>query len=54
MANIKLLKESVIISLTSIKSHLLRAILTVLIIAFGNMSLVGILTPIDAVEYFLE
>ena len=54
MANIKLIKENIIISLVSIKSHLLRTILTVLIIAFGIMALVGILTAIDAVEYFLN
>ncbi len=54
MANIKLIKENIVISLVSIKSHLLRTILTVLIIAFGIMALVGILTAIDAVEYFLN
>ncbi len=54
MANIKLIKENVLISLISIKSHLLRTILTVMIIAFGIMALVGILTAIDAVEYFLN
>ncbi len=54
MANPKLLKENLRISFLSIKSHLLRTILTVLIIAFGIMALVGILTAIDAVEYFLN
>ncbi len=54
MANIKLIKENVLISLDSIKSHLLRTVLTVMIIAFGIMALVGILTAIDAVEYFLN
>jgi len=54
MANIKLVKENILISLSSIKSHLLRTILTVMIIAFGIMALVGILTAIDAVEYFLN
>ncbi|MCF8368393.1 MAG: ABC transporter permease [Bacteroidales bacterium] len=49
----KLLLENIRISLESIKSHLLRTILTVLIIAFGIMSLVGILTSIDAIKYFL-
>lgn len=52
--NPRLIKENIIISLTSIKSHLLRTILTVLIIAFGIMALVGILTAIDAVEYVLN
>lgn len=54
MTNIRLIKENIVISLTSIKSHLLRTILTVLIIAFGIMALVGVLTAIDAVEYFLN
>jgi putative ABC transport system permease protein len=44
-------KENIKISLDSIRSHLLRTILTVLIIAFGIMALVGILTSIDAVKY---
>ena len=50
MKNTRLIKENIRISLQSIKSHLLRTILTVLIIAFGIMALVGILTAIDAVE----
>lgn len=54
MTDIQLIKENLRISLTSIKSHLLRTILTVMIIAFGIMALVGILTAIDAVEYFLN
>lgn len=54
MANIKLIKENVLISLSSIKNHLLRTILTVMIIAFGIMALIGILTAIDAVEYYLN
>ena len=54
MANINFIKENVLISLGSIKSHLLRTVLTVMIIAFGIMALVGILTAIDAVEYFLN
>ncbi len=45
--------QNIRISLESIKSHLVRTILTVLIIAFGIMALVGILTSIDAIEYFL-
>ena len=54
MMNTKLIKENIVISLKSIRSHMLRSILTVLIIAFGIMALVGILTAIDAVEYFLN
>ncbi|MCD4698094.1 MAG: ABC transporter permease [Bacteroidales bacterium] len=49
----KLILENIRISLESIRSHLLRTILTVLIIAFGIMALVGILTSIDAIKYFL-
>lgn len=45
-------KENIRISLESIRSHFLRTILTVLIIAFGITSLVGILTSIDAIKYF--
>ncbi|MCD4791412.1 MAG: ABC transporter permease [Bacteroidales bacterium] len=48
-----LIVENIRISLESIKNHLLRTILTVLIIAFGIMALVGILTSIDAIEYYL-
>ncbi len=43
--------ENIKISLESIRSHLLRTILTILIIAFGIMALVGILTAIDSLEY---
>jgi putative ABC transport system permease protein len=54
MTNTRLVYENIKISISSIKSHLLRTILTVMIIAFGIMALVGILTAIDAVEYFLN
>ncbi|MDA3906938.1 MAG: ABC transporter permease [Bacteroidales bacterium] len=50
----KLIKENIGISLESIRSHLLRTILTVMIIAFGIMALVGILTSIDAIKFFLN
>jgi putative ABC transport system permease protein len=49
----KLVRENIRISLNSIRSHLVRTILTVSIIAFGIMALVGILTAIDSVEYYL-
>jgi putative ABC transport system permease protein len=49
-----LVKENIRISMESIRSHLLRTILTVMIIAFGIMALVGILTAIDSIEYFLK
>lgn len=45
------IRENIKISLESIRSHLLRTSLTILIIAFGIMALVGILTSIDAISY---
>lgn len=54
MKNTRLIQENLRIALVSIRSHLLRTILTVLIIAFGIMALVGILTAIDAVEAALN
>ncbi len=45
-----LFKENFRISLESIKSNLLRSVLTILIIAVGIMALVGILTAITALE----
>jgi len=45
--------ENIKVSLGSIKSHLLRTILTILIIAFGIMALVGILTATESIKYFL-
>ena len=53
MKNLKLIHENIRISLNSIKSHWVRTILTVSIIAFGIMALVGIFTAIDAVEFYL-
>lgn len=44
-------RENIKISLESIRSHFLRTSLTVLIIAFGIMALVGILTSIDAIKF---
>lgn len=49
-----LLAENISISLTNIRSHFLRTVLTVLIIAFGIMALVGILTAIDSIKYYLN
>jgi len=45
--------ENVRIALKSIRTNLLRTILTIMIIAFGIMALVGILTSIDAVKSML-
>ena len=50
----KLLQENIKISLDSVRGSLLRSSLTVLIIAFGIMALVGILTSIDAIKYYLN
>lgn len=42
--------ENIKVALKSVKSQLLRTILTILIIGFGIMALVGILTAIDALK----
>ena len=47
---IGLLRENMRIALRAIKSNKVRAILTICIIAFGIMALVGILTAIDAIK----
>lgn len=46
--------ENVKIALRSVRSNLLRAILTMIIIAFGIMALVGILTAIDSAIFSLN
>ncbi|TAL57417.1 MAG: FtsX-like permease family protein [Bacteroidetes bacterium] len=46
----KMLLENIRIALRSVTSQLLRTILTILIIAFGIMALVGILTAIDSIK----
>jgi len=48
------LLENIKIALRSVRSNLLRSILTMMIIAFGIMSLVGILTAIDSAIYSLN
>ncbi|HAF28737.1 MAG TPA: ABC transporter [Bacteroidales bacterium] len=45
-----LFKENLRIAFSSIRSNLLRSVLTVFIIAFGIMALVGILTAIDSIK----
>ena len=45
-----LLKENLRIALNSIRTNLLRTVLTIFIIAFGIMALVGILTAIDSIK----
>lgn len=49
-----LLKENLKISLESIRSHTVRTFLTIAIIAFGIMALVGIFTAINSLKYFLQ
>ena len=49
-----LIIENLRISINSIRSHLLRTVITIMIIALGIMALVGILTSIDAIKYFLN
>src|SRR5688572_14785228 len=44
------LTENIKIAVGAVRSQLLRAVLTALIIAIGIMALVGILTAIDAIE----
>lgn len=48
------ISENIKLAVHSIKSHLLRAIITIMIIALGITALVGILTSIDAIKYFLN
>lgn len=45
-----LFKENLRIAFSSIRSNLLRTVLTIFIIAFGIMALVGILTAIDSIK----
>jgi len=50
MKRITVWLENIRISINAIRSNLLRTILTIIIIAFGIMALVGILTAIDAIK----
>lgn len=47
---VSIFRENLRISIKAIKSNRIRAILTICIIAFGIMALVGILTAIDAIK----
>lgn len=47
---ISLFKENLKVSIQSVKTNKLRTILTIFIIAFGIMALVGILTAIDSIK----
>jgi len=48
------LRENISQAFVAIRSHLLRSILTIFIIAIGIMALVGILTSIDAIKTSLS
>jgi len=50
MAATSVVRENIKIALSSIKGQMLRTVITVLIIAFGIMALVGILTSVDAIK----
>jgi len=47
-------RENILQAFTAIKGNRLRAILTILIIAFGIMSIVGVLTAIDGIKASME
>lgn len=49
-----LITENIRISLNSIRNHMLRTLITIMIIALGITALVGILTSIDSIKYFLN
>ena len=51
--NIAMFFENVRIALKAIRTNMLRTILTIFIIAFGIMALVGILTAIDSIKLSL-
>ena len=50
MKLLHLYAENLRISMRSIRANMVRAVLTMLIIGFGIMALVGILTAIDAIR----
>lgn len=50
----QVLIENILIALQSIRSHMTRTVLTILIIAFGITALVGILTALDAIESSIQ
>lgn len=50
MKKLTLLYENIKIAITAIFGHKTRAIITILIIAFGIMALVAILSSIDAIK----
>ncbi|MGC9332263.1 MAG: ABC transporter permease, partial [Bacteroidales bacterium] len=50
----RLFSENIKIALVSIRTNLLRTILTVLIIAFGITALVGILTAVESIKHSIS
>jgi putative ABC transport system permease protein len=52
--NVAILQDNIKIAWVSIKTNRVRTVLTILIIAFGIMALVGILTAIDAIKNSLN
>ncbi len=50
----QVLIENILIALQSIRSHMTRTVLTILIIAFGITALVGILTALDAIQNSIQ
>ncbi|HRR94291.1 MAG TPA: ABC transporter permease, partial [Bacteroidales bacterium] len=50
MFRVSIFRENLRIAVRAIRSNRLRAVLTICIIAFGIMALVGILTAIDAIK----
>ena len=53
MLRIGVFRENIKIALGSIRTQLLRTILTIVIIAIGITALVGILTVVTAIDYNL-
>lgn len=51
LRSLTLLAENIRIAWRSVRSNMLRSVLTILIIAVGIAALVGILTAIDAIKY---
>ncbi|MDA3820824.1 MAG: ABC transporter permease, partial [Candidatus Delongbacteria bacterium] len=50
----RLFSENIKIALVSIRTNLLRTVLTVLIIAFGITALVGILTAVESIKHSIS
>ena len=49
-----MIKENIRIALRSIRSNMLRSTITMVIIVFGIISLIGTLTAIDAIKYSIN